>query len=91
MGRLDGRVAIVTGAAQGLGATYARALAREGAKVVIADRDPGYAVVEKIKAAGGDALDVPTDVSEELATQSLVAKTVDTYGKLDILINSQLT
>ena len=88
MGRLDGRVAIVTGAAQGLGATYARALAREGAKVVIADRDPGYAVVEKIKAAGGDAIDVPTDVSEELATQSLVAKTVDTYGKLDILINN---
>ena len=87
MGRVDGRVAIVTGAAQGLGATYARALAAEGAKVVIADRDPGDAVVAEIKAAGGEAIDVPTDVSDEAATKNMVAKTIEAFGKLDILVN----
>ena len=88
MGRVDGRVAIVTGAAQGLGAAYARALAAEGAKVVIADRDPGEAVVAEIKAAGGAAIDVPTDVSDEAATQKMVAETVKAFGRLDILINN---
>lgn len=88
MGRVDGRVAIVTGAAQGLGATYAQALAAEGARVVIADRDPGNAVVEEIKAAGGEAIDVPTDVSDEAATRNMVARTIEAFGKLDILINN---
>lgn len=88
MGRVDGRVAIVTGAAQGLGATYARALAAEGAKVAVADRDPGTNVVEEIRAAGGEAIDVPTDVSDEAATQEMVAKTVEAFGRLDILINN---
>ena len=88
MGRVEGRVAIVTGAAQGLGATYARALAAEGAKVAIADRDSGAAVVEEIKAAGGDAIDVPTDVSQEDATLEMVAKTVEAFGKLDVLVNN---
>jgi len=88
MGRVEGRIAIVTGAAQGLGATYARALAKEGARVVIADRDPGEAVAAGIRAAGGEAIDVPTDVSDEAATQALVARTVETFGGLDILINN---
>ena len=88
MGRVEGRVAIVTGAAQGLGATYARALAAEGAKVVIADRDSGASVVEEIRASGGEPIDVPTDVREEEATLELVAKTIEGFGKLDILINN---
>ena len=88
MGRVDGKVAIVTGAAQGLGATYARALAAEGAKVVIADRDSGETVAQEIKSAGGEAIDVPTDVSDEAATQNLVAQAVEAFGKLDILINN---
>ncbi len=88
MGRVEGRVAIVTGAAQGLGATYARALAAEGAKIVIADRDPGGAVVEEIREAGGEAIDVPTDVSDEAATQAMVAKTVEAFGRVDVLVNN---
>ena len=88
MGRVDGRVAIVTGAAQGLGATYARALAREGAKVVIADRDKGEAVVNEIRSSGGEAIDIPTDVSQEAATLEMVSKTVEAFGRLDILINN---
>ena len=88
MGRVDGRVAIVTGAAQGLGATYARALAAEGAKVVIADRDKGEAVVNEIRSSGGEAIDIPTDVSQEAATLEMVSKTVEAFGRLDILINN---
>lgn len=88
MGRVEGRVAIVTGAAQGLGATYARALAAEGASVAIADLDSGASVVEEIRAAGGEALDVPTDVSDEAATKDMVARTVAAFGRLDVLINN---
>ena len=85
---LEGKVAIVTGAAQGLGASYARALAAEGASVAIADKDSGLAVVEDIKNTGGQALDIPTDVSDEDATRDMVAKTIKEFGKLDILINN---
>ena len=65
MGRLNNSVAIVTGAAQGIGAAYAKAMAAEGASVVIADRDDGQKVVDEIIAAGGTALNVVTDVSDE--------------------------
>jgi NAD(P)-dependent dehydrogenase (short-subunit alcohol dehydrogenase family) len=88
MGRVEGRVAIVTGAAQGLGATYARALAAEGAKIVIADRDSGEAVAEEIRGAGGEAIDVPTDVSSEEATEAMVAKAVEAFGRVDVLVNN---
>ena len=88
MGRLDGRVAIVTGAAQGIGAAFAREMAYEGAKLVIADLDSGESVVEEIRSAGGDALDVPTDVSTKDGCENMVAKTVDQFGRLDILVNN---
>ena len=88
MGRLDGRVAIVTGAAQGIGAAFARAMAAEGASVAVADRDSGVAVVGEIEAAGGRAIDVPTDVSDEAACEAMVAATVASFGKLDIIVNN---
>ena len=86
IGRLDGKVAIITGAAQGLGATYARAYAREGAKVALADIDSAANVVAEIKQAGGQAIDVPTDVTQEAACNAMVAKTVAAFGRLDILV-----
>ena len=88
MGKLDGRVAIVTGGARGIGAAYAKQLASEGAKVVVADmRDPS-ATVAAIKAAGGAAHGRVTDVSQSKDTQAVVAETVKAFGKLDILVNN---
>ena len=90
MARLDGRVAIVTGAAQGIGKTYAMALAEEGAAVVIADMLDGSEVADEITATyqGAKALNIPTDVSHETSAQEMVGKTVDAFGKLDILVNN---
>ena len=88
MGRLEGRVAIVTGAAQGIGATFAKGLAAEGAALVIADIDSGASVVAEIEAAGGQALDVPTDVSDEASCMNMAAQAVNAFGRLDILVNN---
>lgn len=88
MGRLDGRVAIVTGAAQGIGAAFARALAAEGAKVVVADLDSGAKVVAEIEAAGGAAVDAPTDVADEAACARMVGAAVEAFGGLDVIVNN---
>lgn len=90
MGVLENKVALVTGAASGLGRACSRVLAREGARVVIVDinRDGGDETVELIKHAGGEAAFVEADVSSSSAAQGMVQATVDTYGGLDCAINN---
>ena len=88
MGRLDGRVAIVTGGANGIGAAYSKGLAAEGAAVVIADLQPAAGVVGIIEQAGGQAMSVIADVTDAASCDQMVAAAVETYGKLDILVSN---
>ena len=88
MGRLDSKVAIVTGGARNIGAVYAKALAAEGARVVIADVLDGSAAAEAIAAAGGQAVAVETDVSREDDTLRMAKAAMDAFGRIDILVNN---
>ncbi len=80
------RVAIVTGGARGIGGASALRIAEEGRDIVIADVEDGTDTVKKIEALGQKALYIKTDVSDESAVQALIGKTVETFGRLDILI-----
>jgi len=86
--KLAGKVAIVTGGAQGIGRAYAQRLSKEGAKVVVADILDGGRVEQEIVSGGGEALALKTDVSDERSTVEMVKRTVDHFGRLDILINN---
>ncbi len=90
MNRLEGKVAIVTGGNSGVGKATALLLAKEGAKVVISARReaPLLEVASEIKAAGGEVLCVVTDISKPEDAKNLVAKTIEAYGKVDVLVNN---
>jgi 3-oxoacyl-[acyl-carrier protein] reductase len=88
--RFEGKTAIVTGAGQGIGEAYARALAAEGANVVVADiqTDPAAAVVKEIEQAGGNAIAVRVDVADQDSADAMVAATTEAYGGVDYLVNN---
>ena len=89
-GRLDGKVALVSGGASGIGAAHARVFAAEGAKLVAGDlqEDKGRAVVEAVNASGGEAVFVPLDVTRQADWERAVGEAVSRFGKLTTLINN---
>lgn len=88
--KLQGKVCVVTGGATGIGRASAAALAREGAKVAVADvnRSDGEGTIEAIERAGGEAIFVECDVSQEEEAERLVKATVASFGKVDVLFNN---
>lgn len=88
--RLEGKVIIVTGSGRGLGRSYAMALAKEGAKVVVADilGEQVKETANEIQKAGGEALAIKTDVSSEQDVENLAKTTVEKFGKIDVFINN---
>ncbi|NCY16570.1 MAG: SDR family NAD(P)-dependent oxidoreductase, partial [Actinobacteria bacterium] len=98
-GLCEGRVCIVTGAGRGIGREHSLMLAAEGAKVVVndlggsrdgtgTDRGPAQEVVDEIIAAGGEAVVNTDDISDWAGAERLIAQAIDTYGRLDVLINN---
>ena len=90
MGRLDGRVALVTGAGQGIGRGIALVLAREGAKVCVAElkEHRGERTVQEIRTAGGEALAIVADVGRKADVERMVEEGVRRYASLDVLVNN---
>jgi len=90
MARFDGRVALITGGASGIGKATAQRIAAEGGSVVIADiqDDAGKAVVDELEAGGGKATYVHLDVTDEVGWAAAVAATLEAFGRLDILVNN---
>jgi NAD(P)-dependent dehydrogenase (short-subunit alcohol dehydrogenase family) len=89
MGRLEGKIAIITGAGQGIGLGYARRFLEEGAKVVVAEIDEHRAEVGMKELDGlGDAIFVRTDISDPASAEACAAAAVDRFGTVDVLVNN---
>ncbi len=90
MGRVAGKIAMITGGRRGIGRATAELLAKEGAKVVITDRkqEGSDEVIETIQKAGGEAIFILQDVAKEEDWQNTISKVIEHYGKLDILVNN---
>ncbi len=90
MGKLTGKVAVITGGGSGIGKGITKGLAAEGARTVIAGRrlEKLNAAAEEIKALGGTALALRTDVTEEAQVQELFARAMEMFGRVDILVNN---
>jgi 3-oxoacyl-[acyl-carrier protein] reductase len=91
MSKLQGKVAVVTGASKGIGAAIAKSLAAEGASVVVnhaSSKSGAKTVVDSITAAGGKAVAVGGDVSKASEAQGIIAAAIKNYGRLDILVNN---
>lgn len=90
MGRVQDKVALVTGGAAGIGEAMVRMLAAEGAKVIVTDIQDGAgeAVAEDVAAAGGEALFLHHDVASETEWESVIARAIDRFGRLDIVVNN---
>lgn len=90
MTRVQGKTALITGAAMGMGEAHAKLLAKEGASVVVSDVnvEKGGIVVDAIKEAGGEAIFCKHDVSDEAAWREVIDKGVSAYGKIEILVNN---
>jgi 3-oxoacyl-[acyl-carrier protein] reductase len=88
--RLDGRVSIVTGGGHGIGKVYCEGLAAEGSAVVVAeiDGDAAERVAADLRAAGGKAIEVATDVADEHSTQRMAEQTLSAFGRIDVLVNN---
>ena len=90
MGKLDGKVALVTGANRGIGKGIARGLAREGASLIMAARGPAElkAAAAEVESLGRALLSLTTDVTDESQIESLFARAMERFGRLDILVNN---
>ncbi len=90
MGRLDEKIAIVTGTGPNIGSGLALGLAKEGARVACNDlrHEQAEKALDRIRAAGGEGMAIPGDVTDEESVKANVQQVLDTYGKVDILVNS---